>query len=383
MNCNWVHLMTVVTAAILTSTIASAAKTWTVDDSGGADYTTIQGAIDAASDGDTIQVAAGTYDEAIVMTKALELIGNDASDTIITYTDAGSPVEQNFFLGSNSGTALTGPATIRNFTFRNGGGLNGDYDLLKFRASAPAGDLITIRDNVFDGQSDGSAKGIEEATGAANFLISSNEFSNMGRGIWLNEAHDGTISDNTITGMASNAIGLNPDGPHDLDITGNTLSGNGWGVILGDGGVNISMTWNEILNNTGAGVLYWDDENNANDADDGTTTTNVVINNNDIVGNGDGIRAYSSYNNYGGDPPPGTVIDARMNWWGDVSGPSGGVTDPWTAEVANGSGDSILLTNVAFDDWRSSAIPEPARMGLLGLGGLALIRRRRSEYLHR
>ncbi len=357
---------------------AAPAATHTVDDSGGADYTTIQAAIDDANDGDTIMVAAGTYDEAIVLTKALELVGNDPADTFITYTDSGNAVEQNFFLGSNSGTALAGPATIRNFTFRNGGGLTGDYDLLKFRASAPSGDLITIRDNVFDGQNDTSAVGIEEATGASNFLITNNQFSDMGRGMWLNEAYSGTISDNTITGMASNAIALNPDGPHDLDITGNTMSGNGWGVILGDGTADISMTWNRILNNSGAGVLYWDDEGNANDSDDGDTTTNILINNNDIVGNGDGIRAYSEGgNNYGGDPPPGTVIDARMNWWGDASGPSGGVTDPWTGAVANGSGDSILLTNVAFDDWRSSPIPEPATLAILGLGALGLVRRRR------
>jgi hypothetical protein len=41
------------------------ARTWTVNTSGTGDYTTIQGAINASSNGDTINVAAGTYTEAI------------------------------------------------------------------------------------------------------------------------------------------------------------------------------------------------------------------------------------------------------------------------------------------------------------------------------
>ena len=36
-------------------------KTWNVDDSGGADFTSIQAAVDAAISGDTIYVYAGAY----------------------------------------------------------------------------------------------------------------------------------------------------------------------------------------------------------------------------------------------------------------------------------------------------------------------------------
>ncbi len=47
--------------ALLCCASPAAATTWTVDASGGADYTTIQDAIDVASDGDTIDVSPGTY----------------------------------------------------------------------------------------------------------------------------------------------------------------------------------------------------------------------------------------------------------------------------------------------------------------------------------
>ena len=43
------------------------AKTWYVDDSGGADFTRIQDAIDAATDGDTIIVREGTYNENVAI----------------------------------------------------------------------------------------------------------------------------------------------------------------------------------------------------------------------------------------------------------------------------------------------------------------------------
>jgi len=40
---------------------SAAASTWVVDDSGGADFTTIQAAVDAASPGDVLLVQAGSY----------------------------------------------------------------------------------------------------------------------------------------------------------------------------------------------------------------------------------------------------------------------------------------------------------------------------------
>ena len=65
----------------------SSGTTWYVDDDGPADFTSIQDAIDASSDGDTVYVYNGTYNENIVINKAnLTLQGEDNENTVINAT---------------------------------------------------------------------------------------------------------------------------------------------------------------------------------------------------------------------------------------------------------------------------------------------------------
>jgi len=54
-----------------------------VDDEGEGEYTSIQEAIDAAEDGDTIRVWEGTYYENVVVNKTVSLIGNNSDKTFI------------------------------------------------------------------------------------------------------------------------------------------------------------------------------------------------------------------------------------------------------------------------------------------------------------
>jgi hypothetical protein len=66
---------TALLAALACATPAVAQVTWTVDDSGGADFVQIQDAIDAAADGDVILVEPGDYASFAIVDKGLVLTG--------------------------------------------------------------------------------------------------------------------------------------------------------------------------------------------------------------------------------------------------------------------------------------------------------------------
>jgi hypothetical protein len=86
--------------------IPAEAKTWYVDDSGGADSTDIQSAINSASSGDTIFVYNGTYNGFKVNISYLSIIGEGADVVTVgsnIYLPEGSSAWQNA-----TGTVLNG-----------------------------------------------------------------------------------------------------------------------------------------------------------------------------------------------------------------------------------------------------------------------------------
>ena len=68
-------LIVSVTILVLSLVGTASATNWSVDASGGADFTVIQNAINNASDGDTIIVYSGIYNENVVVDKSVTLRG--------------------------------------------------------------------------------------------------------------------------------------------------------------------------------------------------------------------------------------------------------------------------------------------------------------------
>lgn len=146
---------------------------------------------------------------------------------------------------------------------------------------------------------------------------------------------------NTLTGNT----GTTADGIYIANakatITDNTVSGWQHGIFLdGSVGAGSTITGNTITNNalTDSGIHI----------DETVDATNVDVHLNNIVGN-EGYGVYNGSTN---------TLDARYNWWGNESGPSGGASDPVTQTVAEGDGDTVS-ENVHFDPWLKSDIFPP------------------------
>ena len=337
----------------------------------------IQAAINGAADGDTINVAAGTYDETLSINKPISLIGAGPGSTSLTCTSGSH--EQLIFLGTNSGSSIAGDLTVQGFSLLAGAGLTGSTpDLIKFRLASTTG-TITIEDNIFDGNGQADIEGIVESQGAGNFNISNNTFQDLRRALWFNNAHDGTVAGNTMDacGIGMGGNDAKGNGPRDLVITENTIDDAGYSFVLANNIERIDFTYNTITDSTGAAVLYWEYGTHEEWGD-------VVFHYNNFEGNAEGFMGYN-------DPAAmlPVIVDATENWWGDPTGPSGGAVDPITSAVANGSGNSIRLGNLHFDPYgqspysapSGSTIPEPMTMlavgmSVAGVGGYVRRRRR-------
>ncbi len=231
-----------------------------------ADYTTIQAAIDASTDGDTILVSPGTYHENLdfaVHDVALISTGGPAV-TIIDGDSDGDGFSDGRVVQIAGGQTST--TVIEGFTIRNGD-VTGDGGGIYIQGADP-----TIRGN--------------EITGNA---------ATRGGGIFTS-LFDGVIEDNQIQGNGADygAGILLYDGPDTAVVQNNTITANQ--ATIGGGGVyiylpSISMIGNTIENNaapTGAGIYIYKSS---------PTVEENVITGNNSSGGGVGGGIYTAYGN--------------------------------------------------------------------------------------
>jgi len=360
-------------------------------------YHTIQDAINAelTSDGDNIEVSAGTYEEVVLIDKQLILNGANASESIIDGWDA---------------TAVTISANnviVDGFTLD--GGITLDDELNSISGGTISNNIITGADNSEGIKAengirlglDSGGQGVDHVTIENNTIIN-----NLEKGIRFSNTKIGdkgpqrisyiTIRNNEIRDNGS--AGIETYGPGFNTITGNTISGNdGNGINLkfDDGDV---VTGNTITNNTGPGITLRQITNSTveNNIVSGHQSDNTVpscssviggkgsgihifdvsenntIHFNDISGNNYGIFVHSkvlddgtllqpsgnsiNFNNiYGNntygilnalvDPP--VPVDATDNWWG-IEGTGENAGSPEAGD------NNSVSANVDYDPWSTS-----------------------------
>ena len=174
---------------------------------------TINYAISQAPVGGTIDVATGTYDQTVDITKPITLKGAGSSST--TINGAGIDPSNNGYYGVVYVGTTGGLTTIKGFTITNpypDAYTSGEPEAVAL-ADHSSSDSIDVIDNVItEGSADANAStdfpiGIDTFLNAATTAISDNTISGFFQGALLEDNGPATVSTNTFTGEIANTAG--------------------------------------------------------------------------------------------------------------------------------------------------------------------------------
>lgn len=293
----------IATLFFLTASAASAVTIYVPDD-----HLTIQGAITASTDGDSVIVRPGTYAEAIdFLGKAITLQSEQGPD--VTTIDATTVYDRvvTFVNGEGPDSRLEGFTLTGGWVYPSGGG----GGILCSDASP------TIVDNVVDDNySTGPGGGISVTGASAAPLIEGNTISNNSSGI-------GVYSGATPT------------------ILRNTISDNGWsGIEMRDSSPIIQE--NLITRNDGSyGAGIWVRYNSEPVIEGNTISDNVALQ----VGGGICVGEDNG-------SPYAHILNNTIT--GNSAGTSGGGGIAVDAYGSGGSASADIIGNTISDNWTSS-----------------------------
>ena len=271
-----VFVLVFLTASFLVShlSVKADSKTIVVPD----DYSTIQEAIDAANEGDTVFVKEGNYqEETLEISKSISLVGEDVEKTEIDFVP---PLVDKQILGAiievrstafsiNADNVRISGLTLKTKVYVP------YYDMVAFSAN---GDRIEIIDNIW-GKDFGSTLKGDQLRVAGNFLL---------RGMQVHGSNH-TITGNVMSGFASYG-------------NGSRISEN-----MFNGSLTIMGAFNLIRENSCSTMRLWDADSNLITNNtfsflhvgyDDRACSNNTISANSIVGPGDfGILMSAGSNN--------------------------------------------------------------------------------------
>ena len=209
---------------------------------GGTDgcYGSVQSAVDAAGNGDTINVSTGTYSEGVIISKAL------------TLQAIGTPIIHGCFSISSDNV------TVNGFSF-DGGDLcpnAGEKGAIYMVANTSG---HTLAGNALNGPGTSQVyRGILFGYSVSDVTISGNDITGWLSGIYINPSSDILIEGNTFF---ENYVGIGSDGLSNVSILGNTFSDNefeGWGSSAV--GANVQAEGNRFNGNNGIAVAHYSGE---------------------------------------------------------------------------------------------------------------------------
>lgn len=316
------------------------ASTITVDDSGGADYTEIQDAINVANTGDTIEVRSGIY-RGIYVDKRLVLLGVDVGEGkpvidglgsywasvqltvdgirienfVTTNSQLGIRIESNnnFITGNDAQNNTICGIHIENY---NNNSMNNN-NIYSNRIGICMGysNNNTLRDNnVYSNDGDGgiilyssndntldnnnvylnNRNGIDIRLSSNNILSNNDVYSNIDAGIEINalngESNNNKLSNNNVN---SNSRGIYLLGTNDNIINDSTILNNNYEGIL------LQVSNNNILDSNTANLNGYSGIKIADSSNNNILTNNIAILNRVagiyLMSNSD--QRYSSNNN--------------------------------------------------------------------------------------
>jgi hypothetical protein len=383
---------------------------WNVDDDRvqkpNADFTSIEAACLAVAPGDKINVYSGTYNEEVVIDKAVEVKSvSGAASTVIDGTGVALASA-----GLVKITAASGSVKFDGFTVKKAGAVGPNNVRVAVFASSSGSGPFTISNNLIYGSNDDSEEedyGFYSSNNKADVLFTRNTVTQTGANNILFELHTGKteISYNNLDAgcwgadsifiMTYNGVNVTKE----QRIAYNTFdmgTGSGFDYSHRATGVSFAIypgfaknttftnmlitgnTFNNLKSNR-RGIGFWNAETGPNLVGASITyntingiskptgsygidfyglTVNTIITNNKITGvetgislrNGDapGTKINQNCivgNTVGVDWTLGSSpVDATYNWWGDSTGPYNPTANP------SGLGNPVTA-KVLFDPW--------------------------------
>ncbi|UGV41510.1 PGF-pre-PGF domain-containing protein [Methanococcoides orientis] len=273
-------------------TFAGTASASTVNASGGADYVTIQDAINESNPGDIIIVEPGIYSENVIITKTLtlEASSTDPSDTIIITNDIDAPVIRGYNVNFTiSGFTIEGNGTsFAGFNFENCGIININENIINdtyyYGIYANATDYIYINDNVVSYVNDSDGIDVENTDVA--YILNNTIFCIADVGIETLYVNDTYIWNNEIED--TDEEGITVENGNLADVRNNFVNDSIYDSCYINATESVNLINNTFMNSSRCGIVIWNanaTQVNLNFIEDVSSDGIYILNINDMHAN--------------------------------------------------------------------------------------------------